>query len=423
MMGTLKLWEKWRNCLRNFVMKYLYQMNRIIGRATMVNLQSPLVSDDCRPDVLTGQSLVHFPVLIQQRDQSFLIYLANKMKAPCGNRQPGRQSANLSGCYPMTLNPFLRLRWRQTTQGPRLVLLRIPLLKFGAGAFDCCRRIEMAPPPKALAPQTIGSFEQSIPLCLVGREEDRLNPDTQTQADEPTKDARRFVTAAKSRVVVHLQSIGQAQLTPCFKRVALDAVQTLIGANRLMQRASLQIERVKGKDLATASEELRGPIHGVQDIIRRGGGLRKINFPRRTRRFDQSRFAQDSLDGRVRRDSSQQPRSPQFSLNRFRTDQSDFAPFQSPASLNHQTPGSPVVAMYNCMWAARFTSESFPAQIVKALFPFRKPSTTSSKAFENDARFQTIQHPTDRFATKTAFFFLVHDASLSGSMDNLFTML
>src|SRR2546422_7349873 len=221
-MGAIKLWEKWRNPLRDFVMKYLDQANRVIGRATMVNLQSLPVSDDCRLDILTGQTLVHFPVFIQQRDQSFLIYLADKMKTPCGNRQPGRQSANLSGCHPATLNPLLRLRRRQTIQSPRLVLLRIPLLKFGAGTFDYRQRIEMAPPPKALAPQTIGSFNQSIPLRLVRREEDRLNPDIQTQADEPTKEAWRFVTAAESRVVVHLQSIGQAQLTPCFKRVALD---------------------------------------------------------------------------------------------------------------------------------------------------------------------------------------------------------
>src|SRR5215467_2631054 len=404
-------------------MKYLDQTSWVISRATMVNLQSPLVSDECRPDVLTSQSLVHFPVFVQQRDQSFLIYLANKMKTPCGNRQPGRQGANLSRRHSATLNLPLRLCRRRTTQSRRFVLLRIPLLKLRAGTFDRRQRIKMAPPPEALAPQTISSFNQPIPLRLVGREEDRLNPEIQTQADEPPKDARRFVTAAKSRVVVHLQSIGQAQSTPCTKRVALDTLQTLIDADCLMQRPSLQVERVKGKDLATASEELRRPIHRVQDIIRRGARLRKINFPRSARRFDQSPFVQDSLDGRTRRDSSQQTCLPQFGLNRSRTDQSDFAPLQSPACLNHQTSSPPVVTMFNCVRAAGLTPKSLPAQFVKALFPFRQPSAASSEAFQNDARSQTIQHPTDRFATKNAFFFLVHNASPSGSMDKLFTML
>src|SRR5262245_30477606 len=45
-----------------------------------------------------------------------------------------------------------------------------------------------------------------------------------------------------------------------------------------MQRASLQVERVKGKDLATTSDELRRPIHRVQDVIRRGGGLWKTTL-------------------------------------------------------------------------------------------------------------------------------------------------
>src|SRR5262245_4364165 len=190
-----------------------------------------------------------------------------------------------------------------------------------------------------------------------------------------------------------------------------------------MSRASLPIKPMKGKDLATAREELRRPIPRVQDIIRRDPRLRNIDFPRRARRFDQPPFVQDSLEGRARRDSSQQPGLPQFGLNRSRTDQSDFAPLQSPASLNHQTSGVPVVTISNCVWAAGLTSKSLLTQFVKALFPFGQPSAASSEAVQNDARSQTTQPPTDRLATKTAFFFLVHSASPSGSMDKLFTRL
>src|SRR5262249_60681016 len=123
-------------------------------------------------------------------------------------------------------------------------------------------------------------FNPSTALRVGGGEDGARTPKTQPQAHDPPADAGCFEPAAKSRVVVHLQSIGQAQSTPCTKRVALDTLQTLIDADCLMQRPSLQVERVKGKDLATASEELRRPIHRVQDIIRRGARLRKINFQR-----------------------------------------------------------------------------------------------------------------------------------------------
>ena len=189
-------------------MECLDQTNRVISRATMVNLQLPLVSEECRPDIFTRQALVHFPVFIQQREQSSLIYRANKMKTPFGDWQLGRQGANLSRSHAETLNPTLRLYRRRAVQRRRLIVLRVPLLKLRAGTFDRCQRIEMLSPPEALIPQTIGSFDHTIPLGFVRRNEDRLNAEIQTQADEAPENARRFVAATESRVVVHLQSIG-----------------------------------------------------------------------------------------------------------------------------------------------------------------------------------------------------------------------
>ena len=106
----------------------------------------------------------------------------------------------------------------------------------------------MLSPPEALIPQTIGSFDHTIPLGFVRRNEDRLNAEIQTQADEAPENARRFVAATESRVVVDLQSIGQAQDTPRLQRMALNTLQTLVGADRLLQRTRLQIECMKGKD-------------------------------------------------------------------------------------------------------------------------------------------------------------------------------
>src|SRR5918992_1619647 len=213
----------------------------------------------------------------------------------------------------------------------------------------------MLSPPEALIPQTIGSFNRTIPLG--------------------------FVAATESRVVVHLQSIGQAQDTPRLQRMALNTLQTLVGADRLLQRTCPQIECVKGKDLTTTREELRRPIHRIQHIIGRGARLWEIDFPCRVRRFDQARFVQHALDGRASRDSAQQSCLPQFGLNRARTNQSDFASLQSAARLNHQTSSSPVVTMRNHVRAAGLAPKPLPAYLVKVLFPFRQPGAASSETF------------------------------------------
>ena len=124
-------------------MERLDQTNRVISRATMVNLKSLLVCDDRCPEVLTGQSLIHFPLFIQHRDQALLIYLANEMEAAFGDRQLFGQGTNLLRPQAQAVGRAVRLPRRRAMQRRRLVLLRVPLLKFRTGVLDRGQRMEM----------------------------------------------------------------------------------------------------------------------------------------------------------------------------------------------------------------------------------------------------------------------------------------
>src|SRR5262245_19761567 len=108
---------------------------------------------------------------------------------------------------------------------------------------------------------------------------------------------------------------------------------------------------MKGIDLAAAEEKPRRPIHLVQDVAGRRGRSREVSLAGGTRAFDQSRFAQNALDGRKRRDAAQQPRSFQFKLNGARADQPDFAPHQALTRLDHQTASWLLVAVRRSVWA------------------------------------------------------------------------
>src|SRR5262249_24359726 len=151
--------------------------------------------------------------------------------------------------------------------------------------------------------------------------------------------------------------------------------------------------------------------------------LRIVNFAGRSRSLDPAAFVQDALDRRGRRHSAPHVRPPQFDLDGLRTDQPNRASLKALASLDHQTTRSGIVPVPDSVGAAGRTVKSLPPQFVKARLPLRQPRATAAETLQNRQRLQAFQQPTNCFAAKMVFFFLVHAASFSGSMDQWFTML
>lgn len=104
---------------------------------------------------------------------------------------------------------------------------------------------------------TLQPLDHAIVLRFANRQEDRFDPDVQTQPYKGAKDSWHFGGASEGRVVVYLQPIRYPQRLPGGQRVHPHRRADLVAAQGLRERLCLQICTVDNKDLGTTRQVAR----------------------------------------------------------------------------------------------------------------------------------------------------------------------
>jgi hypothetical protein len=151
-----------------------------------------------------GKSFPHLPVLAQEADCSYRIDPPDKMNAAGGKWQLFRKRMELLPGQSVAARGTLCLRRSQSLQPWGMVLRHVPGQKLWATRDNGRQRLKAVTIPETACPQPVDPFYYSIALGFSGRDEDQLDSQVQTQADEGAKAAWGALAACERNVIVEL---------------------------------------------------------------------------------------------------------------------------------------------------------------------------------------------------------------------------
>ena len=195
------------------------------------------MSNEGRPNIFTGQALADLPRFVKNGNRAIGLDLANEMDPSRGNRQRILQRQGLFGAQATNGFVLLCFSGSRIDQDWRYILRHIPMDEGRTGAMDLSEGGEPSAFPESVSPQAVQFFDFAIALGLGNRQEDKFDAQIQTQPNELPEDARRFVAAAESGIVVELQKLRDSQGFPGVYGVHPNCLVTFVGGNRLSASA------------------------------------------------------------------------------------------------------------------------------------------------------------------------------------------
>src|SRR5262245_48332277 len=185
--GSLELCCQRHDLLVQRIAKCSHQAYARLGRLSMIDLQSTALGGDGCPDILARQSLAHTPRLVQQRDLTLGCDQTQKMYSPCSERQHAWQLLDLLHGQLPSPDLLRRLTGCRPLQRWWMVALRIETHELRRCTSHRCQSIEAMRAPECLAPQPMQSLDHTVALGFADGQEDRFDPDVQTQAHKGAK--------------------------------------------------------------------------------------------------------------------------------------------------------------------------------------------------------------------------------------------
>ena len=243
----------------------------------MPDFQASAMGNDRSPNIFTCQTLADFPRFVEEGDRAIGLDLANEMDPTSGNRQGIGQMRDLFGSQTMKSFATLRLLRRGIDQRRWYILVQIPMDEGWTAATNVGERVEVSALPERMAPQAIQFFDLAVVLGLCDRQEDQFDAQIQTQANELPENARCFVPATESCIVVELQKMRNSQGFPGLQAMFPDRFEAFVEGNGLCASARAQIQGMKGIDLETVFEIPARPIQRMQAARQHLQGFGKIH--------------------------------------------------------------------------------------------------------------------------------------------------
>ena len=203
----------------------------MLRRTLIPDFQTSAMGGEGGPHVLARQALAHFPRFVEHCKGTIGLDLANEMNSTSRNWQRIRQLHHLSGGQPTMGFAALRLVGGHLAQHRWPIVRHIPADKCRTGPTHLPERSKPASLPEGLSPQAVQLFDLAIAFGFSDWQEDQFDAQIQTQSDELSENAWRFVAATKSRVVVELQKLGDSKGFPGVQAMAHNGVAAFIAGN------------------------------------------------------------------------------------------------------------------------------------------------------------------------------------------------
>src|SRR5262245_24734271 len=127
--------------------------------------------------------------------------------------------------------------------------MHIPMPEAEALAANLCKRAKMVTVPEAASPHVMEVFDQAVALGFPGRNEDQLNTDIQTQAEEEAKVPRGALPARGGRIIVQQQAMGYPQGAPDLLDMAMQTRAAFVRTQGLGHGLGLCIDGVDRKSV------------------------------------------------------------------------------------------------------------------------------------------------------------------------------
>ena len=186
----------------------------MLSRTLIPNFQASAMSNERRPNIVSCQTLAHFPRFVEEGDGAIGLDLANEMDPSGSNGQGIGQMRDLFGGQAMKCLASLRVLGRGVDQKRWHILRHIPIDEGWTGATNLSEGGKVSAFPKGVCPQAVQFFDLAIVLGLSNGQEDQFDAQRQTQPHELSEDARRFVAATEGRIVVELQKLRDSKGFP-----------------------------------------------------------------------------------------------------------------------------------------------------------------------------------------------------------------
>jgi len=386
----------------------------MLSRRLIPDFQSSTMGDQRSPNIFACPPLADLPGFVEDGDGAIGLDLANEVNLSICNWKRIWQLADLSSRQMMKGFVLLRFLWGGVAQEGRHIIGQVPLDEDRTGTADLCERAEVSSLPKSMSPQTIELFDLAIALRLADGQEDELDPQTQTQPHELTKNARRLVTPAKGGIVVQLQKLRDSKGNPGMQAVGSHCLASLVGGDCLRTGAGAQVQCMKCIHLQTVFEIPTRPIQRLQGSRQDRQRFRKIStrihLAGSVRQVPRLQYA---LDGRQRRQPFACAHSAQFATDGACPDQPDLLPGQASPRLDNRLHHSRRVHGRGAMRPPRMAVKTRNTLLFETFFPFTEPASTAMNYRQNDMICGTFQAQAHRLAPQSILFFIVHAISLS----------
>ena len=340
-----------------------------LRRALIPDFQSSAVGEPGEPHILSGQSFARLPRFVEHRNGAAGLDLSKERNVSGGDGPRIRPVHPLGRGQARLGFAAWRLRGSHMAQPGGCIIRPIPVHQCWADSTHRLERRKSSSLPKGMCPQAVQLFDFAMAFGFGDWPKDEFDAQVQTQANKLSKEAWRFVAAAKHGSVVELQKSRDSQGFPGVAALPNHGGAVLVGRDSWWARPRAQVQGMKRIDLGACFEIATGPIHGGPCSLDRRQWFRKVSGRRLGQGGDQVVRSQDPVEGGQRGSVLAQDFA-QFATDRTSPAPAPFLMVQTRRRLDHQSHDPRRVSAWRVRRTPRVTAETGSALLLESFSPF-----------------------------------------------------